>query len=160
VKFDDHRQIQNLIYRYPYLLDAGRLPEMGELFAHADIYIDGSLAIRSDAGAVADLWARYVKIYPNGTPRTHHIATNLIIEDDGPDVIRAHSYVLVVQNPPGVPLNPITAGDYLDRFVKVGDVWRFSERRVGNDLFGDMAHHLREPMNIRDDTPPQRWGDV
>ncbi|MFC9556442.1 nuclear transport factor 2 family protein [Rhodococcus sp. NPDC056960] len=153
----DYLQIQNLIFRYPYLLDAGRFDEMGQLFARADIYIAGDLVVRSDARAVSELWSKYVRIYPNNTPRTHHIATNLMIEADGPGAIRTHSYILVVQNPPDVPLAPITAGDYLDRFVKDGDTWYFSERHIGNDLFGDMSHHLREPMAIDPDARPQRW---
>ncbi|MFF2027762.1 nuclear transport factor 2 family protein [Rhodococcus koreensis] len=157
LSFEDYHQIQNLIHRYPQLLDSGRFDEMGELFARADIYIGGELVIRNDPRAVADLWSRYVRIYPNGTPRTHHVATNLLIEADGPGTIRAHSYVLVVQNPPGVPLTPITAGDYLDRFVKDGDTWCFSERHVGNDLFGDMSHHLLEPMSFDPDARPQQW---
>ena len=35
--------------------------------------------------------------------------------------------------------------------------WRFTERRVGNDLFGDMSHHLLEPMDTSGDIRPQRW---
>lgn len=157
IDFDDYRQIERLIHLYPYYLDDGRFTEMGELFAQADVYVGSDLVARRDAAAVAALWARYVRIHPNGTPRTHHIATNLIIEDDGPGRARAHSYILVVQHADGFPLQPVTAGDYLDRFARADDTWRFTERRVGNDLFGDMSHHLLEPMPVSDRIQPQRW---
>ncbi|HTQ94027.1 MAG TPA: nuclear transport factor 2 family protein [Streptosporangiaceae bacterium] len=158
IDFDDYRQIERLIYRYPYYLDDGRFTEMGELFADADVYVGPDLIAHHDAAAVAELWARYVRIHPNGTPRTHHIATNLLIEDDGPDRAKAYSYILVVQHAEGFPLQPVTAGDYLDRFAKTGGSWRFTERKVGNELFGDMSHHLLEPMNTSDPgLRPQRW---
>lgn len=157
MEFDDYRQIERLIYLYPYYLDDGRFAEMGELFADADVYVGPDLVAHHDAAAVAELWARYVRIHSNGTPRTHHIATNLLIEDDGPGLAKAHSYILVVQHADGFSLQPITAGGYLDRFAKIGGTWRFSERRVGNDLFGDMGHHLLEPMNASADIRPQRW---
>lgn len=157
IGFDDHRQIERLINLYPYYLDDGRFVDLGELFAHADLYIGADLAAHRDPAAVTALWERYVRIYPNGTPRTHHLATNVIIDEDGPDRARAHSYILVVQHAGVFPLQPITAGDYLDRFVKSDGVWRFSERRVGNDLFGDMTAHLLIPMDTSDQQRPQRW---
>lgn len=157
IDFDDHRQIERLINLYPYYLDDGRFTELGELFAHADLYVGDNLMAHRDPGAVTALWQRYVRIHPNGTPRTHHIATNVIIDDDGPGRARAHSYILVVQHVAGFPLQPITAGDYLDRFAEVDGEWRFTERRIGNDLFGDMGHHLLEPMDTSDGTKPQRW---
>ncbi|MGW3472798.1 nuclear transport factor 2 family protein [Saccharopolyspora sp. NPDC000995] len=158
--FDDYRQIEQLIYLYPYYLDDARFAEMGALFADAAVYVGPDLVAHHDPAAVSELWARYVRIHANGTPRTHHIATNLIVEDDGPDRARAHSYILVVQHADGFPLQPITAGDYLDRFAKIEGRWRFTERRVGNDLFGDMTSHLHEPMAISDRIRPQRWETV
>src|SRR4051812_39411691 len=155
--FDDHRQIERLIYLYPYHLDEGRFDLMAELFSDADLYIGGELVAHHDPDSVVELWNRYIRVYPNGTPRTRHIATNLLIEDDGPDHARAHSYILVVQHAPGASLAPIIAGDYLDWFAKVDGAWRFTERHIGNDLFGDLSHHLLRPMDVVDDIPPQRW---
>jgi hypothetical protein len=159
VDFDDHRQIERLIYLYPLHLDEGRFDRLGELFALADLYIGDELTVSCDPAAVADLWRRFVRIYPTGNPRTRHIVTNLIIEDDGPGRARAHSYVLVVQHTPAALLAPIIAGDYLDRFATVDGAWRFTERRIGNDLFGDLSQHLLQPMEVASDIRPQRWED-
>ena len=157
MNFGDYQQIQRLIYLYPYFLDGGRFDELGRLFAHADLYVGDELAAHHDPAAVAALWERWIRVYPNGTPRTRHIATNLLVDDDGAAHARAHSYVLVIQQVSGEPLAPIIAGDYLDRFVKVDDAWRFAERRIGNDLFGDLSHHLLQPMDVIEDIRPQGW---
>jgi hypothetical protein len=158
MKFEDYHAIEKLINLYPYYLDAGDFAKMGQLFAHATIKINGETIIDSDPTAVAETWASYVQIYDNGTPMTHHIATNVMIDMLDDDHARAHSYILVVQDPSGTGLAPITAGDYLDEFEKVDGVWRFRLRSVGNDLFGDMSHHLKMPMPTAGLLRPQRWG--
>lgn len=157
---DDHRDIERLVHLYPYHLDAGDFRALGELFAQADLRVGEDLVASRDPEAVTRLWERYVRLYTGDTPRTHHMITNLLIDDEGPGRARAHSSVLVLQSVPGFPLQPLTAGDYLDRFARDADGrWHFTERRIGNHLFGDMSHHLLEPMpepppNAR----PQRWG--
>ncbi len=64
IAFDDYRQIERLIYLYPYYLDDGRFAEMGELFADADLYVGTNLVAHRDAAAVAEVWAR------TGSPRS------------------------------------------------------------------------------------------
>jgi len=154
---EDYLQIKNLVYRYAYLLDTGRWLELGELFAHADLYIAGELAVHNNAAEVALLWQRHVRLYTTKTPRTHHIITNLMIEAEGDHVARSHSYVLVVQQTGKLPLQPIITGDYLDRFVKMNGDWRFSERRIENDLFGNLSEHLIISVDTPDDRYPQNW---
>lgn len=157
ISADDHRQIERLVYRYAYLLDDGRFDELGRLFADADLYVGADLVAHHDPGAVTALWERHVQVHANGTPRTHHVATNLVIDDDGPGRARAHSYILVVQQAGQGPLQPIITGDYLDRFENADGGWRFTERRIGNDLFGDLGRHLREPMATPSGNRLQRW---
>lgn len=156
----DHQSIEQLLYRYPYYLDAGMFDEMGELFTFADVYIAGELRISRNGREVADLWRQSVRIFANGTPCTRHLIVNPLIEKDGPDRARAHSSVLVVQAPDGRDMRLVTAGDYLDRFEKIGGAWRFTERWVGNDLFGDMSRHLTRPMPVQGELRPQRWENV
>ncbi|WP_116202517.1 nuclear transport factor 2 family protein [Amycolatopsis circi] len=154
---EDHREIERLVHLYGYYLDDGRFDDLGRLFADTDLYVGDALVARRDPVAVTALWRRYVRIHANGTPRTHHLSTNLVVEDDGPGRARAHSYILVVQHAASFPLQPIIAGDYLDRFTKTDAGWRFAERRIGNDLFGDLSEHLLEPMEIGDSNRLQSW---
>ncbi|MEU1521041.1 nuclear transport factor 2 family protein [Nocardia rhamnosiphila] len=157
ISFSDHHAIERLIHLYPYYLDAGRFDMLGRLFEHGDLYIGAELVAHRDPSAVAALWRRYVRVYPNGTPRTRHVVSNVMIDSEGADHASAYSCVMVLQQPPGLTLRPIITGDYLDRFDKVDGQWWFTERRVGNDLFGDLSHHLLEPMPVVDETRPQRW---
>jgi hypothetical protein len=66
----------------------------------------------------------------------------VIIEPDGPEAARAQSYILVHQATDALPLQPIIGGRYHDRFARVGGAWRFSERRMEIDLFGNLSAHL------------------
>jgi hypothetical protein len=157
VDFSDHRAIERLIHLYPYYLDDGQFDLLGGLFERADLYIGPELVARNDPSAVTALWRRYVRVYPNGTPRTRHVVSNIMIDFEDADHAKAYSCVLVLQQPPGLPLQPVITGDYLDRFNRVDGRWWFSERRVGNDLFGDLSGHLLEPMALADEVGPQRW---
>ncbi len=42
----------------------------------------------------------------------------------------------------GLPLQPILAGRYHDRFARDEDGWHFTERRFFIDLVGDVSHHM------------------
>lgn len=138
---DDYFAIQNLIHRYPYHLDRGELDEMAALFAHADVHMGDRHVVQSDPAGVAQAFRDFLQVYPDGTPRTRHVTSNLIIEADGENRAKASSYVMVFQQTRALPLQPIIGGDYRDRFEKVDGVWRFCERRIGNDLFGDLSAH-------------------
>lgn len=145
--FPDYLQIQNLLHRYAHVMDQADFDGVGQIFAHADVYLPGEAGtFRKDPRGLADLFKRWNRVYTDtGTMRTRHITTNLIIEDDGPSRAKGQCYVLVVQAAPGFPLQPVIAGTYNDKFEKVGGVWRFTERREefkNFELVGDLSHHL------------------
>jgi hypothetical protein len=140
---DDYFAIQNLIYRYCERIDRGDFAGIAQLFAHADIYVPALPEPVRGAAAVQAMYAQFTRIYPEtGTPRTRHVTSNVIIEPDGEWAARAHSYVLVHQATEALPLQPIIGGRYDDRFVRIDGVWRFSERRMEMDLFGNLSAHL------------------
>ncbi len=140
---EDYFAIQNLVHRYPLLLDGGRLDELGELFADAEVHIQGrDEPIVRDPAEMTAMFRDFLRLY-DGKPRTRHQMANLIIEPDGPDQARASCSVVVFQQAPDLPLQPIITGDYQDRFAKVDGSWRFIERRIANDLFGNLSAHGR-----------------
>ena len=58
-------------------------------------------------------------VYDDGTPRTKHVTTNVVIEVDaeaGTAVSR--SYFTVLQALPDLALQPIVSGRYQDRFER------------------------------------------
>jgi hypothetical protein len=91
------------------------------------------------------------RLYPDGTPCTKHVTTNLIVEiDDEAGTAATRSYFTVMQSVPALPLQPIVAGRYHDRFVRDGSVWRFAERRFFIDLVGDVSQHQLIPLPSTD----------
>jgi hypothetical protein len=148
VDADDYFTIQKLVFSYPLYLDRGDIDAMAALFAHADVYMGDAEPVRSNPTAVAEAFRNFLQVYLDGTPRTRHMTSNLIIEPDGANRARASCYVMVFQQTKNLPLQPIIGGDYRDRFEKVDGVWRFSERHIGNDLFGNLSAHGKYQLSV------------
>jgi hypothetical protein len=137
----DLMAIQKLLHSYPRHLDSGDLAGLGRLFTHAAVHFESlDQPIVGDPKAVARMFADFVRLY-DGIPRTRHLICNVIVEPESAELARATSTVLVVQATPDLPLQPIITGDYRDTFEKVAGAWRFSERWITNDLFGNLSAH-------------------
>lgn len=58
-----------------------------------------------------------LRVYDDGTPRTRHVTTNIIIEiDEEAGTASSRSYFTVFQALPGFMLQAIASGRYLDYF--------------------------------------------
>lgn len=144
----DFVAIQNLIHRYCDYVDRGNFEAMGALFEHADVYLPGSDRwYRSDPKGLSEVFREWVRIYPDGTPRTRHVATNLILEADGPDRAKAQSYIMVFQSTADFSLQPIIGGRNIDRFARINGVWQFTARTIESDMFGNLSSHLLRSFN-------------
>ncbi|MGR6968350.1 nuclear transport factor 2 family protein [Streptomyces cynarae] len=138
----DTYAVANLVAKYAELVDTGDFADVGALFADA-VFI-GSGAPVEGREAVEKMLRDTVILYEDGTPRTHHATTNIAVEvDDEAGTATARSYVTVFQALPELPLQPIAAGRYSDRFARRDGQWRFVERRVRIHLVGDVSRHLR-----------------
>ncbi|MDX2170881.1 MAG: nuclear transport factor 2 family protein [Deltaproteobacteria bacterium] len=138
----DRAAIEALIYGYAERIDAGDLAGVGALFAKA-VYRGAQGGTYRGAAEVAAVLTARVILY-DGVPRTRHVTTNLVIElDPAGASATARSYFTVFQAAADLPLQPIVAGRYHDRFVRDGDQWRFDDRLIFMDLFGDLRRHLR-----------------
>ena len=141
---DSYREIENLIYTYAELLDAGDLEAVSQLFAHAEFFgPDGKVAATGAAEFLA-VQRQAVRIYEStGTTCTKHVTTNLIIEvDESANTATARSYFAVLQSTEELPLQPIIAGRYTDSFERVDGSWRFRQRQSIPELYGDLTKHL------------------
>jgi SnoaL-like domain len=126
------------IHRYAELFDTGQFDAFAAQFDHGVWH-------KADPGAdgARRYLAEHVITY-EGSPRTKHVTTNLVIDvDEVAGVATAESYVTVLQAAPDLPLQPIFAGRYRDRFEQVDGEWCWRERRVIGDLYGDVSHHVR-----------------
>jgi SnoaL-like domain len=141
-------EIANLVARYAELIDLGDFDGVAELLDRASVGGADGEGMLSGTAAIRSLFESTARPYPDGTPRTKHVTTNLIVEvaEDG-TTAHARSYWTVFQAVEGLPLQPILAGRYHDRFVLDGNRWRFDERRYLVDLVGDVSRHMlsRQP---------------
>jgi 3-phenylpropionate/cinnamic acid dioxygenase small subunit len=147
--FEDHYEIERLIYKYPELTDTGDFDGVGRLFTHcAQARPSGEIRPAVGAAAYAEHYAGIVRRYPDsGTPKTRHVVSNVAIELDGaPDRARARSYFTVLQQTAELPLQVICSGTYFDKFAKVDGEWRFVERGEDIELQGDFSGHLLHAM--------------
>ena len=137
------RAVENLLARYAELVDAGDFAGVGEMFADGTFGGEGDAAVHG-RDAVEQIFRSMVRVYEGGTPRTKHVTTNIQLEvDEAAGTAESRSYVVVFQALPELPLQPIVAGRYRDRFARREGTWRFVERRFTTDLVGDVSRHLR-----------------
>jgi len=135
--------IAALIFTYAERIDAGDLAGVAALFRDAT-YRSRQGGTYEGSAAVLEVLSAKVILYADGTPRTKHVTTNLVIEIDAADAsATARSYFTVLQATDRLALQPIVAGRYHDRCVRAGDAWRFADRLISVDLVGDLSHHLR-----------------
>ncbi len=141
---DDRGAIETLLHRYAEAIDAGDFAAVGALFADGRICGPDGSTIASGAEGVEKLYTATTRRYPDdGTPKTRHMVTNVIVEvDDGGTTASARSRFTVYQATDALPLQPIIAGDYADRFSRTDGAWHFSERVMKPALYGDLSQHL------------------
>jgi 3-phenylpropionate/cinnamic acid dioxygenase small subunit len=138
-----YRAIENLIATYAELVDDGDFAGVGSLLA--DATFSGGTAPVGGRDAIERSFHDTLIVYADGTPRTRHVTTNLIIEvDEEEGTAASRSYFTAMQALPDLPLQPIAGGRYHDRFERRDGRWRFVERRVHVDLIGDVSRHLRQ----------------
>jgi len=142
--FDDWHAIQTLLVTYAECVDAARLADAAALFEHATYRVvrEGQEdPVVAQGAADVERFFAITRVYPDGTPRTKHVITNIDVRLDG-DAATSRCTVTVFQQTEVLPLQPIASGHYVDRFERVGGVWRFSERELRNFLYGDRSQHI------------------
>jgi ketosteroid isomerase-like protein len=74
--------ITKLIYAYAERIDAGDFAGVGELFAHATLTFEGFGDAVAGRDAVEALYTRTTRRYEDGTPRTKHVMTIVMVDVD------------------------------------------------------------------------------
>ena len=108
------RRSRKLIYTYAERIDAGDFAGVAEVFAHATLTFEGFGDAVSGRDAIAALYGRTTRRYEDGTPRTKHVMTNVIVDvDEDAVAATSRSYFTVLQAVPGeFALQPVIAGRY------------------------------------------------
>jgi len=136
--------VTKLVYTYAERIDAGDFAGIGALFEHATLTFEGYGATVSGPEAIEALYTRSTRRYDDGTPRTKHVMTNIIVDvaDDGAHAA-SRSYFTVLQAVPGaLALQPVIAGRYRHTYQLVDGHWRVASMHVMIDLVGDLGHHM------------------
>jgi hypothetical protein len=92
---------------------------------------------------VRALYEATTRRFGDGTPRTKHLTTNIIVDPaaDG-TTAKVRSYFVVLQQVEDGPLQPIVAGRYRDTLEWTDGEWQFRERVMLPEMFGDVSRHL------------------
>ena len=132
-RIEIERACERLVYAYSRVLDSGDLSAAADLFAE-----NGSMSrpmaptqvIQGRETIRASLLTR-----PKGL-LTKHLATNIIIDVESRDAARGISCLTMIATtppqgvePPFVSEGPIYFGQFVDRFVRENNQWKFLERR-------------------------------
>jgi 3-phenylpropionate/cinnamic acid dioxygenase small subunit len=133
-----------LIYRYAELIDLGDFEGVGELLNDAEVTVESGDYAPRGRDQVLEMYTGTTRRYPDdGTPKTKHVMTNVMVDLDGPSAARSRSYFTVFQAVPGhLALQPIVAGRYRHRFELREQGWRIVGKHIIVDLTGELAHHL------------------
>jgi SnoaL-like domain len=138
--FEDWLAIHTLVMIYAEHIDSARFAEAAAMFENATYRVEHLSEQYQSPAELQEFFASR-RLFADGTPRTKHVFTNVIIEVDGH---RAHasSYATVFQQTDELPLQPIACGRYLDTFERRGDGWRFTDRLITEFLLGDRSQHV------------------
>ena len=136
-------EIRRLLATYVHNLDYGKVDANADLLAHARLKIVETFVSGRDN--VAQFLRTNLQYHADDTPRTWHSVSNVLIEIDSATTAKSVSYFTVHQAVPGLPLQPIVTGRYLDTFELHDGAWRFASREVDPRLFGDVSHHVAVP---------------
>ena len=134
-------EIANLIYRYDEHVDRGRFADAAALFADATVVYEGRNITTTGAAELEAFLHRSDRVYPDGTPRTLRLRTNVIVDVADDRKASAFSFFTMFQEAPDFPLQVIIAGATRDRFVRADGGWRFESRSVEIRLTGDLSAH-------------------
>jgi ketosteroid isomerase-like protein len=142
-----HFAVPKLIATYAERIDAGDYAGVAALFAHATVTAEGNDAVYQGTEQVQAMYEGWTRRYDDGTPRTKHVTTNLIVDvDDDAGTAACRSYFTVLQQTDALPLQPIIAGRYHDEFERADGEWRFTHRHMITDLTGDLTQHLMQSL--------------
>ncbi|MCF0074261.1 nuclear transport factor 2 family protein [Dyadobacter sp. CY261] len=138
------RAILNLIAKYTHFLDQGEFGKVGQLFARGTLIT----SFNSPKGKeqVEKHLTDNLQVYPDGTLRTSHVTTNIVLDiDEQAGIATSVSYLTIFQQNPDkhFPLQAILTGRYHDQFRITGGEWYFESRELTITLIGDISHHAK-----------------
>jgi 3-phenylpropionate/cinnamic acid dioxygenase small subunit len=141
--WESYQGITTLLFRYAEYMDAADFDAVAELFANAVLTNEGVDGEVRGGEAIARLYRRTNRVHDDGTLRTRHITTNVIVDiDEDAGSASARSAFVVLQQTSRLPLQAVVTGRYRDRFTRRAGAWEFAQRHIVVDHVGDVREHL------------------
>jgi 3-phenylpropionate/cinnamic acid dioxygenase small subunit len=145
--WESYHAITTLMFRYAECIDAADFDGIGALFARGKITNEGYPGAIVGPDAVANLYRSTNRVHDNGTLRTRHLTTNVIVDiDEAAGTAATRAAFVVLQATPDLPLQPIVSGRYHDHFVRIDGEWHFAERHMLLEQVGDVGQHLHPSL--------------
>ena len=144
---DGVEAVTALVHAYAELLDAGDLDGVARLFDRAVWRSPEHPEGLRGAEAVRRVYDG-VRLY-DGSPRTKHVISNLVVEvDERSGSASSRCSFTVLHGVDDRLPQPILSGRYHDAFARGtgddGTEWYFTERATLVDLVGDLRGHFRD----------------
>src|SRR3954451_21423037 len=141
--WESHHAITSLMFRYAEYVDAADFDAIADLFADAVITNEGVDGQITGGEAIKQLYVSTNRVHGDGTLRTRHLTSNVVVEiEEAAGHAAARASFVVFQQTPTLPLQPIVTGRYRDQFVRGGRGWHFARRHIVVDHVGDVREHL------------------
>jgi 3-phenylpropionate/cinnamic acid dioxygenase small subunit len=141
--WESYHAITTLMFRYAECIDAADFDGIAGLFADAVMTNEGVNGEIAGGDAIKQLYVNTNRVHDDGTLRTRHLTSNLIVDiDETSGTAATRSSFVVLQQTPDLPLQPIVTGRYRDRFERAAGAWRFAQRHIVVDHVGDVHEHL------------------
>ena len=127
---EDKDAIRDLLAEYCYALDNYHFTDMAALFTEDGTW-DTAFGKVTGHEAIAGLAASFTKDLAE-PPRRVHYVTNILVRLSG-DTAKVRSNWVMIQNSENGPaINP--GGEYADKMVRRGGVWKFAYRKIDRFL--------------------------
>ena len=141
--WESHHAITTLMFRYAEYVDAADFDAIADLFADAMITNEGVEGEIVGGEAIKQLYLNTNRVHDDGTLRTRHLTSNVIVDvEEAAGTAAARSAFVVFQQTSTLPLQPIVTGRYRDRFARANRGWRFAQRHIVVDHVGNVGEHL------------------
>ena len=128
----DKQAIMETIYRYAQGIDRRDSECLSSIFTRDAVLHYGAGLYEGPASMLVANWRAGA---PSPFAMTHHQVGNILIQFDGAEHARSITYLTAAHRAlrAGAWVDEIIRARYLDRLVKQGETWRFSERTLVYD---------------------------
>ena len=93
-----HHPCLEILHRYASLIDHGELEALAELMTHCQILDPDGNVMATGREEISQMYRGLIRIYPDsGTPRTQHLISNFIVDEQSSDRLRSRAMFNVQQ---------------------------------------------------------------